>query len=491
MSATTGVSINWRRNSNNGAAISNYVLQYSANYGASWITVDTESIARTATIGNLPAGLPYLFRVAAINRVGPSSYSVPGFATKPSKINFSATANDVAAFSAETDFVPQSVPGWPSGAYTPIPGMTSNTTPSGVASGASNTGYNYLFDSTNAWRVFADIPETSYSPSYRWITTINKDAENNFSAHIQYEFSAPNLIGGYRLQSIKGPDSYNCPKSWTFLGSNDGVNFDVLDTQTLTGNEAFRATPGSLFDATLATPVVYKIYRWVFTRNFDINTSLTGINSAQVLPPSNALTYQWQFWRADKWNSFSRQTHNTLKVTPNWYSTAIGESAYGQIRLRCLVGAPGCATIPTKETQWVLISLADFSGYIYSDNYWTSGNVTENGVSYSVMNMDTAEPVYFNLENWNGGDISWFTGNNWTLTLQKSTDGVNWIEHYSVSQRAEYPGAYVQVSPPTGTSYWRWFVRHNWPLTATNGLQCAEKEAPTAFVAHFKIIVAT
>ena len=76
--------LSWRAPaSNGGAAITDYVVQRSANGGRTWRTVrDGVSIARTATVRGLTTGHRYTFRVAAKNRVGRGPWS-PSAATTP------------------------------------------------------------------------------------------------------------------------------------------------------------------------------------------------------------------------------------------------------------------------------------------------------------------------------------------------------------------------------------------------------------------------
>jgi hypothetical protein len=63
--------------SNGGAAITNYVVQYSSNNGSSWTTVNrAASAATTATVTRLVNGTPYIFRVAAVNAAGTGSFTI-------------------------------------------------------------------------------------------------------------------------------------------------------------------------------------------------------------------------------------------------------------------------------------------------------------------------------------------------------------------------------------------------------------------------------
>ena len=64
--------------SNGGAAITDYIVQRSADHGRTWRTVsDGVSIRRAATVNGLRSGKRYSFRVSATNRVGRGAMSAP------------------------------------------------------------------------------------------------------------------------------------------------------------------------------------------------------------------------------------------------------------------------------------------------------------------------------------------------------------------------------------------------------------------------------
>jgi predicted phage tail protein len=70
--------------SNGGAAITNYVVQRSSNGGASWVTVPrAASLARSAVVAGLVNGTSYVFRVAAVTRVGLGRFSDASAAVIP------------------------------------------------------------------------------------------------------------------------------------------------------------------------------------------------------------------------------------------------------------------------------------------------------------------------------------------------------------------------------------------------------------------------
>lgn len=96
-----------------------------------------------------------------------------------------------------------------------IPTMTSNTTPSGIV----ETNVNILAG-TSAYQAFDGIG-----------TTYFHSAINNTVGWLSYEFEKKTIINKYSLLcQLNYRD--RAPKRWTFEGTNDGVSWDVLDSQS-------------------------------------------------------------------------------------------------------------------------------------------------------------------------------------------------------------------------------------------------------------------
>ena len=90
----TQVSLTWVAPTyNNGAAITDYTIQYSSNSGSSWSTFShAASTATSITVTGLTNSTAYIFRVAAVNSVGTGSYSANSSSATPVLASFTPTA---------------------------------------------------------------------------------------------------------------------------------------------------------------------------------------------------------------------------------------------------------------------------------------------------------------------------------------------------------------------------------------------------------------
>lgn len=97
-----------------------------------------------------------------------------------------------------------------------VPAMTSNTTPSGVASASSIYGAGW-----DAWYAFNGVDDAG------WATV-----SGTLTGWLAYEFTSSQYVGSYKIKCqnhVNGPTA--APKNWTFEGWN-GSSWDTLDTQT-------------------------------------------------------------------------------------------------------------------------------------------------------------------------------------------------------------------------------------------------------------------
>ena len=77
--------VSWTAPTDNGGAdLTGYVVEYSKDDGAHWTSVPEKSTSTSAVITGLSGGVPYVFRVAAVNSAGTSGYSASSAAVTPS-----------------------------------------------------------------------------------------------------------------------------------------------------------------------------------------------------------------------------------------------------------------------------------------------------------------------------------------------------------------------------------------------------------------------
>ena len=93
-SGNTQVSLTWAAPTyNNGAAITDYTIQFSSNSGSSWSTFShAASATASITVTGLTNNTAYIFRVAAVNSVGTGSYSTNSSSITPSAPSFTPMA---------------------------------------------------------------------------------------------------------------------------------------------------------------------------------------------------------------------------------------------------------------------------------------------------------------------------------------------------------------------------------------------------------------
>jgi hypothetical protein len=96
------------------------------------------------------------------------------------------------------------------------PQMTSNTTPSGIVTSSPPLSATY-----------APFHSFDNSSGLTYIT----EAGAGGVGWVMYQFAIAKLVNKY---TIIGARAYpeRAPKNWTFQGSNDGINFDILHTVT-------------------------------------------------------------------------------------------------------------------------------------------------------------------------------------------------------------------------------------------------------------------
>jgi hypothetical protein len=127
-----------------------------------------------------------------------------------------------------------------------IPTMTSNTTPSGIASASSNWSVDY-----GAWRAM----DHSNADQYCW----HSGPSNTFPHWLQYQFPSGKTITSYTVTS-RNSTGTGRPTTWNLQGSNNGSSWTNLDTET---GQSFGSNEKKTFS--FANSISYAYYRLYIT----------------------------------------------------------------------------------------------------------------------------------------------------------------------------------------------------------------------------------
>ncbi|MCY9517204.1 discoidin/SUN/FTP domain-containing protein [Paenibacillus apiarius] len=157
-------------------------------------------------------------------------------------------------------------------AATVIPKMASNTSPIGRA--FAKDIYSAPYD---AWKAFNQIDDNDGYCSQ------NGSAGVGF---LGYEFAQDIPISKYAVRSMNSSSAlYTLPKNWTFEGSKDGAEWEVLDTQK---NQTWTAINTDK-DYCIVNPKSYKMYRLNWTSN-NGHTGYTGLNELKMYSGTNEVS---------------------------------------------------------------------------------------------------------------------------------------------------------------------------------------------------------
>ena len=146
-------------------------------------------------------------------------------------------------------------------------------------SSANDQGYKVtasgqLSDAFAAYKVFDNVDASSVNNTNAWATS-------GSSAWLQLEMPESKSILQYSMKAIAQSVGRE-PSEWEFLGSNDGVNFVVLDSQTGINDWSSRETKKFTLDA----PADYRFFRINITDNN--GEAYTGFDEFQLYEGSSA-----------------------------------------------------------------------------------------------------------------------------------------------------------------------------------------------------------
>lgn len=153
-----------------------------------------------------------------------------------------------------------------------IPFMTGDTSPSGVVMTSGFANSSYL-----PWYVFNDSASSWQSNTLK-------------SGWIGYNFEKKTVIKSYTLKSTANLSSYMC-KDWTFEGSNNGVDWTVIDARE---NQIGWAVAGEKREYSVSENENYLMYRINVSDIMTGNTNVV-INRLEMIKPAfPKVTPTWQ-----------------------------------------------------------------------------------------------------------------------------------------------------------------------------------------------------
>ena len=291
--------------SNGGSAITNYLVEYSANGGGTWSTfAHSASTATSITVTGLTNGTTYTFRVSAINAIGTSTASS------------TATATPVGAPGAPTNL-----------SATPASGQAALTwTAPSNNGGSAITDYVIEYSSSGgtSWSTFSHTASTATSITVTGLTngtvyTFRVSARNasGTGATSSTTTATPGAPGaptnlGVSLNQVSGT-SHTASVTWTAPASNGGsavtdylIQYKQASTSTWTTFAHTASTTTSASIAGLSNSTTYDFH--VAAINAVGTGPFSSTVSATTTGPSQRLQCQT--------NGNSNSNSTTVSVTP-------------------------------------------------------------------------------------------------------------------------------------------------------------------------------
>nr|WP_246506578.1 Ig-like domain-containing protein [Kistimonas asteriae] len=147
-----------------------------------------------------------------------------------------------------------------------VPTMTSNTDQGFVVSASGQATADYA-----AHKAFDGVDASSANNANSWATA-------GSSGWLQVDTGEPITVWRYDLKAI-GRDQGREPRDWQLLGSNDGVNFEVIDSHSSVTDWSLREVK----DFELDEPATYRYFKLdISSNNGDSYTGVDGFQLFQV-----------------------------------------------------------------------------------------------------------------------------------------------------------------------------------------------------------------
>ena len=328
------------------------------------------------------------------------------------------------------------------------------------------------------------------------------DAPTNLAAtggnqQIALTWTAPVRNGGDAIIDYVVQYSSNAGSSWTTAEASQTTSKTITGLTNLTGylvRVAARnsAGVGEYVISGTVTPSEPVVITQQPLNTYTSTTAATAALSVAATVGGGALTYQWQWYGPDyfnsdysnQWRDMSSQTGSTVSLSANYVSGTLGYYDFDYsptVKVRCAVAVSGGSPTYTQEVRFICLQNVHApSAYWYNGTDSGAANSGQpqtislvNGESLKVDITDSAYGVF---------DMSWFSGNDVIVKVQVATSGftdaANWTDLSSTGYRGSFSVSAYEIAPSAGTKYYRVIAVANWPFTATDGTASFSPASP-------------
>ncbi|SEL81302.1 F5/8 type C domain-containing protein [Paenibacillus sp. cl141a] len=298
-----------------------------------------------------------------------------------------------------------------------IPLMTSDTTPSGIstASSAASAAWNAFTNSTNDWRTVA----------------------GQLSGWIRYDFPRAVAIGQYTIVPFGGTGGVGVnPKSWTFEGSNDGVNWTMLD------NRNNQTVWTAAVICTIPNNTRYLKYRLNISEN---NGHASWVGIRQLMMFERVFEQKYLVSSAGNYYSIKMPDSEENVITP----VKSNAESIGIVN-HSTISTTGWEAFDGNKTGngWLINLRSEAKTQWLSYRFPTPKVISKYTISFAHTSVDTA-PKSWTFEGSNDA-------NNWTI-LDTRTDETNWAQYstreYVFYNKKAYMYYRIYVSENNGGLY--------------------------------------
>ena len=323
--ANSGAALTWTAPANNGgSAITDYVVQFSANAGQAWTTfADGTSTLASANVSGLTNGQPYVFRVAARNAIGTSEYVAYMTATYPVGVPDQVGSLVATHGNAQVSLT------WQAPSANDPGGLTDYLIQRSIDSGDTWT---TLTDGANLDTTYVVTQLTNGTPYAFRVAATNAIGTGPYSSSTGNVI--PRTVAGAPTALTATPGNAQIALSWTAPASNGGATITDYRIQVSANGGAYTtitraaSTTTSYTAASLTNGTAY-VYRVSAVNSEGVGTHVQSSSATpQTVPlaPTNVLTTTNNTYVTVRWTAPSDSGGSVITDYIVQYSSDSGSS---------------------------------------------------------------------------------------------------------------------------------------------------------------------